>query len=219
MPPEYDVIMAVHNGAHMINDALHSIAAQSLQPRQVIVIDDGSTDDLREALASSPLPVQLVMKPHCGQSAALNTGLSLCSAPIVTFLDHDDLWTEDHSRLLMNEMDADVDVVRGAVINRFMQDGGKHHDVHMGPTRLLSSTIIRLSSTKIVGPFIEDFKSHSIIDWWSRAMMAGLSMRTVEEPVLIRRIHGGNEGLSSASRTRADLLARVRDHRARSAST
>jgi glycosyltransferase involved in cell wall biosynthesis len=219
MPPEYDVVIAVHNGAHMIRDALHSIAAQSLKPQQIIVVDDGSTDDLREALVSNPVPVQLCVQRHSGQAAALNSGLALCRAPLVSFLDHDDLWTEDHSLLLINKMDVDVDLVRGAVINRFMKNDGGHHDVFMGPARLLSSTMIRLSSTKIVGPFIEDFKSHSIIDWWSRAMMVGLRMQTVEEPVHIRRIHGGNEGLSAASQTRADLLSRVRDHRARSASS
>lgn len=217
MPLDYDVVMAVHNGADMIRDALQSIAAQSQQPQQVIIVDDGSTDELRETLRSIPLPVQLIVQKHSGQAAALNMGLTVCRAPLVSFLDHDDLWTADHSKLLIGMMDADADVVRGAVINRFMQGETKHHDVHMGPTRLLSSTVVRLSSARTVGPFIEDSRSHAIIDWWSRAMREGLRMRTVEQPVLIRRIHGRNEGLSATSRTRSDLLARVRDHRARSA--
>jgi glycosyltransferase involved in cell wall biosynthesis len=219
MPPEYDVVITVYNGAGMLGEALLSIAEQSHAPRNIIIVDDGSTDDFMADVQRSKVPVHVVAQAHSGQAAALNRGLALVGSPLVGFLDHDDLWTPDHSELLMHSMAADVDVVSGGVVNRFMRDTGSHEDVYMGPSRLLSSSLFRTLGVQRVGPFVEDLRSHTIIDWWSRAMALGLRIRAIDDSVLIRRIHGANEGMSAASRTRSDLLARVRAHRARSASS
>lgn len=199
----------------MILEALSSIADQPHPPMCVIVIDDGSSDELARTLLHAPIPIQLVKQAHSGQAVALNAGLALARAPLVTFLDHDDLWISDRSQVLIGEMEAQVDAVVGGVINRYVRPDGSLDDFYMGASRLLGSSVFRRNSLERVGPFVSDRRAHTNIDWWSRAMTSGLRTKLIDEPVLIRRIHGSNEGLRAESQTGVDLVARVRQHLAR----
>lgn len=215
MPPDYSVVMAVHDGASMLGEALRSIGSQQHPPQSVIVVDDGSTDDVRPVVKKARLKVNLIHQDHGGQANALNTGVAAVMTPLVGFLDHDDLWTENHTEQLLRDWSPDVDAIFGGVVNRFMTDQGSHVDVNMGPSRLLGAAMFSVGFLRNVGPFAEDRKSHTIIEWWSRAMAQGGRIQHIPGTVLIRRIHGANEGLQPSSRTRADLLKRVREHRLR----
>lgn len=219
MPPDYSVVIAVHEGASMLGEALRSISSQRFPPKSVVVVDDGSTEDVRPVVKEARLRVHLIHQDHGGQAKALNTGIATVTTPLVGFLDHDDLWTEDHSEQLLRDWSSDVDAIFGGVVNRFMTDQGDHVDVNMGPSRLLGAAMLSIDFLRQVGPFVEDRRSHTIIEWWSRAMAQGGRVRQIPNIVLIRRVHGANEGLRPSSRTRADLLKRVWEHRARARTT
>jgi O-antigen/teichoic acid export membrane protein/glycosyltransferase involved in cell wall biosynthesis len=97
MSPAVSVIVTTYNYGHYLAGALISVLRQTLADWEVIIIDDGSTDDTAavvEPFLADPR-VQYLRIEHAGQSAAKNVGLRRARAPLVAFLDADDLWLPD----------------------------------------------------------------------------------------------------------------------------
>lgn len=90
-PPLVSVIIPAFNAANSLAMALDSAMAQSV-PLEVIVIDDGSTDQTLVTARSYGETITLVEQPNQGQGAARNAGLSIASGEYVAFLDADDYW-------------------------------------------------------------------------------------------------------------------------------
>jgi glycosyltransferase involved in cell wall biosynthesis len=86
-----DVILPAYNGSRVIRKALDSALAQDV-PLQVIVVDDGSSDDTAEIARSYGPRVTVITQANRGVSGARNTGLAASSAPYVALLDQDDSW-------------------------------------------------------------------------------------------------------------------------------
>ncbi|MDR3532496.1 MAG: glycosyltransferase [Rhodopila sp.] len=98
--PSIAVIIPLYNGARHIEEALTSVLAQSVPATEIIVVNDGSTDDgagvaIVERLARAH-PITLLHKPNGGQSSARNLGVSESSSDLIAFLDQDDIWYENH---------------------------------------------------------------------------------------------------------------------------
>lgn len=93
------VIIPLWNGSAWIGQCLDSVLAQMLRPREVVVVDDGSSDGSPDIVRGYP-EVLLLKNPNKGSSGARNFGLAHTSAPLVAFLDQDDLWHETHLKLL-----------------------------------------------------------------------------------------------------------------------
>ena len=89
-----DVVIPLRNGASTIVSTLTSVVAQTLQPRRVIVVDDGSSDGGAALVMGHPM-VDVITTPHRGVSHARNTGIKAARAEYVAFLDCDDLWRTD----------------------------------------------------------------------------------------------------------------------------
>jgi glycosyltransferase involved in cell wall biosynthesis len=85
------VLMATFNRAGYIRESLESILSQSRPPAQVVVIDDGSTDDTREVLRPYLSRIEYVHKENGGKSSALNLGLPRVTAEYVWVFDDDDV--------------------------------------------------------------------------------------------------------------------------------
>ncbi len=83
------VIIPTFNQAHFLADAINSVLAQTRQANEIIVVDDGSTDDPAAVVAQFP-EVRLIRQENRGLSGARNTGLRGCTASYVVFLDSDD---------------------------------------------------------------------------------------------------------------------------------
>ncbi|MDB2408064.1 glycosyltransferase [Jannaschia sp.] len=96
--PVLSVVMPVRDGARHIGAALDSIATQSLPGIEIIVVDDGSTDETAQivaARAAASDSVHLIQQANAGVSAARNRGIAAARADLVGFLDADDLWHPD----------------------------------------------------------------------------------------------------------------------------
>ena len=83
-------IVPVYNGARFLAEALESILAQSLPPDEIIVVDDGSTDDTPAVVAAYGT-VDYVRQENRGPAAARNRGVTLARGDFLSFLDADDL--------------------------------------------------------------------------------------------------------------------------------
>jgi len=90
--PVFSVILPTFNRARFISDALDSIFIQGVPDVQVIVVDDGSTDDTEAVVAAYGFGIKYVRQENGGTAAARNTGLSLATGRFISFLDSDDVW-------------------------------------------------------------------------------------------------------------------------------
>jgi glycosyltransferase involved in cell wall biosynthesis len=94
------VILPTYNRALFLTEAFASIAAQWHRNWELIVVDDGSTDETSEVLdrlvPDCPGPVRVVRQPNAGAYAARNTGLDQATGDAVAFFDSDDLWLPHH---------------------------------------------------------------------------------------------------------------------------
>jgi glycosyltransferase involved in cell wall biosynthesis len=90
--PVFSVILPTFNRAVLLPEALDSVFIQGVPDVQVIVIDDGSTDDTEAVVAAYGRGVQYVRQTNSGVAAARNTGLNLAKGRLISFLDSDDVW-------------------------------------------------------------------------------------------------------------------------------
>ena len=110
------VIVPVYNVADYLKRGIGSILSQSYKDYELILVDDGSTDDsgrICDEYASIDERVKIVHQDNCGVSSARNAGLEIAQGEWVYFMDSDDELMEDALLTLMNGISADVDVVMG----------------------------------------------------------------------------------------------------------
>lgn len=90
--PLVSIIIPVYNRAHSVSRSIESVLCQSYQPIELIIVDDGSTDELAEALTGYGNKITLVTQPNGGPSSARNNGVAHAKGEIISFLDSDDTW-------------------------------------------------------------------------------------------------------------------------------
>ena len=94
--PLVSVIIPTFNRATMVVEAVDSVLAQSYQPLEIIVVDDGSTDDTAVRLSGYGERIKVIRRPlNRGVSAARNCGIRQSCGHYLALLDSDDLWLPD----------------------------------------------------------------------------------------------------------------------------
>ena len=198
--PLVSVIIPVYNGTSYLRSALESVFAQTYRPFEVIVVDDGSTDDSGEIAQSFP-EVRYIHQANQGVAVARNTGLKDARGEFVAFLDQDDLWLPEklaaQMAFLQNHPEADYSLTQ----QRFFLEPGNtlpswfRKELLASPQTgwILGTLLVRRSVFEKVGDFGADYVTASDSDWFFRAKAAGLQPAVVPEVLLLKRIHGSNE--------------------------
>jgi glycosyltransferase involved in cell wall biosynthesis len=99
---KFSVLINNYNYANFIGETLASVGAQSLAAHEIIVVDDGSTDDSLEVLTAlqATLPnLKILSQANGGQLAAIRTAITAASGDWLFFMDADDLWKPDHLKI------------------------------------------------------------------------------------------------------------------------
>ncbi len=195
-------ILPLFNGRRFAHQAIDSILAQESRPREIIVIDDGSTDGGAETLSVYP-EVRVIRQPNRGEAAARNRGICESTEPMIAFLDQDDRWLPRKLALQVEVLEAasSVDIVFGQHRIVVDDDASWFRQDLLGKAltaELPGSILVRRRAFERIGLFREDMKRGSDIDWICRARDAGLNSQLVEEVLLLRRMHRANSSINDA---------------------
>src|SRR5687768_11860549 len=108
---EISAVIPSYNYAHYLARAIDSVLAQTYAVKEVIVIDDGSTDNTREVVAKYGEPVRYVYQNNAGLSAARNAGIRLACTPWIGLLDSDAWWMPAKVEEQVKKLSAQPDAV------------------------------------------------------------------------------------------------------------
>ena len=210
------VVIPTYNRADLVMRALQSVFAQTRPVDEVLLVDDGSTDDtearVRNAYGDR---VRYLRQSNAGVSVARNLGLREARGEYIAFLDSDDLWMPDKTRQQLQFLERHPDY--GLVlcdVERVTADGRPIDILHRraalpldgrivsnvlrNPTLVPASAMIRREVYETVGGFDETLRTAEDLDFHLRVALEW-PIGVVEQP-LVRaiRCHGGLSSASSA---------------------
>jgi glycosyltransferase involved in cell wall biosynthesis len=96
MTPKVSVVIPTYNNAIRLHETLDGVRRQTFRNFEIIVVDDGSTDDIAGVVAAYDPAIRYVRQTNQGPAAARNNGVSLSQGEWIAFCDHDDIWNERH---------------------------------------------------------------------------------------------------------------------------
>jgi glycosyltransferase involved in cell wall biosynthesis len=197
------VIIPAYNQGCFLVSAIESVLAQTYQDFEIVVVDDGSTDNTAEVAQSYSDPrVRYVYQDNRGLSAARNTGIRHSAGEFLSFLDSDDLFLPEKLELLTAVLDdrSDVGFVAGQAqpIDEQGKPTGKlfatplpenGRELLNGNPLHVGSVLLRREWQERVGFFDESLRSYEDWDMWLRLARAGCRMSWVARPVSLYRFH------------------------------
>lgn len=211
------VIVPVFNDAAYLGEAIESILRQTRAPSEIIVVDDGSSDDSPRVASSFGGRVTLHCREHAGAGAARNYGVSQAKGDLLAFLDADDLWHHD-------KLARQIDVFREQPSTEVVFSHLEHfYSPDLDPldrkrfacpagaipcTTAVAMLVKRLAFDR-VGNFDDSRKLGEVVDWSVRARDQGLVAVLLKDVLVRRRIHAGNTGITRAS-DRRDYVSIVK---------
>ncbi|MFB2970847.1 glycosyltransferase family 2 protein [Aerosakkonema sp. BLCC-F183] len=201
--PSVSVIIPVYNCEKYLAEAIESVLAQTYQPLEIIVIDDGSTDGSAEVAKHFGTTVQYCFQANSGTAAARNLGIELAKGDFFAFLDADDLWVEDK---LTNQMAAftnnpNLDIVYGQVQQFISPDLAENLKAKLQvspkliPGHIPSALVIKRDSFFRVGLFETQWRLAEFASWQVRVTELGLQTMMLPDLVAKRRLHETNKGI------------------------
>lgn len=197
---EIDVIIAVYNGEKFIEEAIASVQNQTWKDLNIIVADDGSTDqtaNIVTALSESDSRISLLARSHQGVSATLNAAIKHSSARYIAFLDADDVWDITKLAVQMEALANSENEVCFCMIREFEtlpENSSQSYRARKEPLKGFSKTAFlgKRSVFTRFGLFDETVAIGDFVDWFSRVVRAGVSVIMLDQVLTFRRIHENN---------------------------
>lgn len=221
MKPQVSVIITCYNYGKYLAGCIDSILCQTYQDFEIIIIDDGSTDNSSEIVQkylTNP-QIQYIRQENAGQANAKNAGILAATGEFIAFLDADDLW---ECTKLEKQMPLFADPTVGVVYSRarYIDEDGKSLNLKLEGKYLkprsgrvtdflffdnfvpFSSAVLRRECIEKKGPFDETFRMGIDWDLWLRISTQYLFVQ-IDEPLLIYRVgHPGQMSKNVEERQR-----------------
>jgi glycosyltransferase involved in cell wall biosynthesis len=209
--PAVSVIIPTYNRGWVLKEAIDSVLAQEFSDYELIVVDDGSTDDTRVILDSYGRDIIVLPQANQGVSAARNRGIAESRAQLVAFLDSDDLWLPQKLTRQVSFFKSNPAALIGQTEETWVRNGvrvnpKKRHQKLSGmifePSLDLclvspSAVMIRKSLFDTVGVFDESLPACEDYDLWLR-VSCRYPVWLIDESLIIKR--GGHaDQLSKAA--------------------
>ena len=203
--PLVSVIIPVYNYDRYLGEAIESVLSQTYQHLEVIVVDDGSTDQSAEVAKSfAGRGVRYRRQVHAGIGPARNTGVELAQGDFLAFLDADDRWPLEKTERQLRAFESDpaLEMCFGQAVQ--LQNGSeweagvnenKLPAAGMVPGMVPGTMLIKRDAFFRVGNFKGDLKVGEFIDWYARAVELKVRSLILPDLLLWRRIHDSNQGI------------------------
>jgi glycosyltransferase involved in cell wall biosynthesis len=219
LTPKVSVIIPTYNRSHFIKDAVESVVKQTYYNFEVIVVDDGSTDNTKELLAEYVNKLnnfKYIYQDNQGRSAARNLGISLAKGDYIAFLDSDDVWFPDKLERqvpILESAPSCVVLVHGYkfMVDKFLQpvpnweaklrrlyamaeQAEENYENYLRSPCIFTSTILvrRAALVEIAGYDI-DIQGREDLDLYLRLLLLNYKFSFISEPPLIKyRWHENN---------------------------
>jgi glycosyltransferase involved in cell wall biosynthesis len=213
--PKISVVVPIYNAGPHIAQTLDSVLKQSLSDWELIAVDDGSTDDslaIVSRLFGDDPRIHLVPQANAGVSVARNRGVALSRAPLIAFLDADDLWHPDKLRLHVDFHVHHAEVGVSFARVEFLSPEGtptgllaappraSYQPVEFlceNPTNTTSNWVLRRELFTAVGGFVSDMSYSEDLEWLLRVACDG-RWRIAGLPQVLTYYRTSAGGLSSS---------------------
>lgn len=197
---DLSAVIPCYNDSEYIRGAIESCLNQTTPPREIIVVDDGSTDDTESRVAEFGDRVRYIRTENQGAAAARNTGVEYAQMSFVAFLDADDRWHERkiekqfatlrrHPTTDLIYTDFFLRDPSGTLLGRehAIEDGDRFaRELFVsGGSVLPSSAVVRTATFESVGGFDETLSTGHDRDLWIRLGMSG-DVHRIPEPLVFR---------------------------------
>lgn len=207
---DVSVIIPCYNQARWLAQAITSVRRQTRQPREIIVVDDGSTDNT-SAVANN-LGVLLIKQPHAGISAARNAGIEIALGDYILPLDADDLL---HPKFIERTLNRDNIV--GTHVRSFGNYNSTWRPTLLHPTHkdmittncIMVTSLYHITVWETTGGYDPELKYAEDWDFWLRAAANGFTVTIVPEVLFFYRQHGPSTSNISIAR-RHELMNALR---------
>jgi Glycosyl transferase family 2 len=202
-PPTFSVIVAAYQAADVVGDALASLAGQTVRPLEVIVCDDGSTDDLERALGPFRSEIIFLRKSHGGEASAKNAAAAAARGDFLLVLDADDVYfprrVEALTDLARARPDLDILTTDGYLVvgeRRIRRNYNRYWRFEVVDQRraiLQRNFVFGLAAVRRKrflehGGFDESILWTTDWDLWLRLILDGSSVGLVAEPLALYRL-------------------------------
>src|SRR5215468_10938412 len=200
MSPTVSVIIPTYNRWPMVGEAIESVLAQSYRSWELIVVDDGSTDDTSERLALYGSKIKYISRQRSGVAAARNHGIASATGQYVAFLDSDDLWMprklevqtafmEQHPNVQICQTE-EIWIRRGVRVNPKAKHAKPSGDIFRSSLDLclVSPSAVMMSKPLFTesGGFDESFPVCEDYDLWLR-ISVHCSVPLIPVPLVVKR--------------------------------
>jgi len=198
--PQVSIIIPTYNRQQFLNEALDSVLSQSFQDFELIVVDDGSTDETATMLDNYRSRIIYLKQENSGPSAARNAGIKRAGGTYLAFLDADDLWLKHKLRTQMDIVNANPEIRICYTDEIWIRNGvrvnqKKLHQKYSGwifqkclPLCIISpsSVLIHRHVFEQVGLFDETLPVCEDYDLWLRAS-AVYPITFIAQPLIMKR--------------------------------
>lgn len=221
-PQTVSVVIPVYNGEKYLGEAIRSVIEQTLRPNEVIVVDDGSTDNSAQIAESFVPHVKLIKKGNNGAASARNAGIMKSKGFYLAFLDADDLWLPNKLEIQMDFLTSNrhIEILFCKAIQFYSPDLSANTRIKIQivenvlPYHVPGTVLLSKDSFLSIGLYNENYKTGETIDWYLRALDSDYKINTLNEVLLRRRIHSKNSSRLKKSH-RSDYIKIVRETLAR----
>jgi glycosyltransferase involved in cell wall biosynthesis len=202
--PLVSVILPTYNRGWILTEAIDSVLAQDYKDYELIVVDDGSTDNTRKILDTYGQNIIVLRQTNKGVSAARNRGIVQAAGQLVAFLDSDDLWLPLKLSKQVDFFNLNPDAVINQTEEIWMRNGVRVNpkDRHRKPSGMIferslelclvspSAVMIKKTLFDAVGVFDENMPACEDYDLWLR-ISCRYPVHLIDTPLIIKR--GGHE--------------------------
>jgi len=202
--PQVSVIIPTYNRGWIIKEAVDSVLAQDFKDFELIVVDDGSTDNTSDVLASYGHHISVFSQRNKGVSAARNQGIAEASGKLIAFIDSDDLWMPKKLSAQVEFFNKTPDALICQTEELWIRNGIRANPKkrHKKPSGMIfepslelclvspSAVMIRRSLFDRVGGFDETLPACEDYDLWLR-ISCRFPVHLIDTPLIIKR--GGHD--------------------------